>query len=343
MTKVLYKVLIFFALSGTLIFAYGCSSSPQKNPYRRKQESLLKDSEESFHILTIGTADSGGTMYPVGSAIADAISSHNNNIKVNISASNGSMTNVEEIIDGQIDLGLVSGDVAFLAYHGTEEFADEPATGLRVIAAVYSSTSNWLAPISSGLFYVHDLEGKRIAVGPQDSTTDFSARTALDTIGLDSSNTILKNFGLGSGGMEVKKGNLDALHGFAGIPINGLSELAETVPSRLLEYTDQELKEILSKNPYYYKAIIPANTYVGQLKDVETFGVKCLICVDEDMDEELVYNLTKVLDESRTQLAAVHPTMASMEDVNFMCHELPVPLHKGAKRYYEEAGYLDPS
>lgn len=60
----------------------------------------LPEVSTGLTVLTIGTADSGGTMYPVGNALAKVISEHDSNIKVNLSASNGSFTNVEWITGG---------------------------------------------------------------------------------------------------------------------------------------------------------------------------------------------------------------------------------------------------
>lgn len=76
-----------------------------------------------------------------------------------------------------------------------------------------------MAPESAGLTYVHDLNGKSAAIGPQGSTTDLSARIAIDVVGLGSSTTLV-NSGLGSGSVAVREGKLDAVHGFAGVPIS---------------------------------------------------------------------------------------------------------------------------
>ena len=331
MFRTIKREIIIFAFLVLLCFLSACTAGKTET---------FKESDGDLLILTIGTADSGGTMYPVGSAIAKAIGGSDEHIKVNISASNGSITNLEALKNGQIDLGLVSGDVAFCAYNGTEEFSGNANKGVRAIAAVYSSLSNWMAPDALGITYVHELIGKQISVGPKDSTTELSARTALAALGLNETNTAFQNYGLGSGGYEIEKGNVDAIHGFAGIPIAGLTQLSEKVPSRLLKYTGEELDQILSGNLYYYQTTIPANTYPGQSEDVKTFGVKCLICVSENTSEELVYLLTKILDESRPQLIKSHEAMAPMEQNSFMCQDLPIPLHPGAKRYYKDAGYL---
>lgn len=327
-------LLVFFTAvcgCGAGTFASPGSVSEEDGSYEKK----------GLQVLTIGTADSGGTMYPVGSALADAISSYDEQIKVNLSASNGSFTNVEGIVGGQFDMGLVSGDVALAAFLGKDEFEGQPVKKLRVIGAIYPSLSNWMALESEDLSYVHELLGRRIAIGPQGSTTDLSARIALQTAGITSSNTTLGNYGLGSGSQAVLKGSLDAVHGFAGIPIPGLAELAEAAPCRLLKYTPKELDEILSENVFYYKDVIPAGTYSGQTEDVETFGIKCLLCVSSDMDDELVYRLTKILDESKMQLAESHEALASLAQDNFLFRDLPIPLHPGAERYYVENGYLE--
>lgn len=338
--KLFQKFLALAFLSFTAIMC-GCSPELSESPaLGKKAEAFPEDS--SIRVLTIGTADSGGTMYPVGNAIAKVISEYDSSIKVNLSASNGSFTNVEWIEDGQIDMGLVSGDVAFAAYFGTDEFKGRPVKRLRAIGGIYTSVSNWMAPESSGLIYVHDLAGKSAAIGPQGSTTDISARIAIDAVGLNSADTTLVNSGLGSGSAAVQDGRLDAVHGFAGMPITGLTTLSQTIPCRLLKYTQEELREIISNNSFYYKVNIPAGAYPGQDEDIDSFGIKCLLCVDEGMDEELVYRITKILEESIPELSAGHESLASLSQKGFICNDLSIPLHKGAERYYLEAGYLEP-
>ena len=291
--------------------------------------------EEGLTVLTIGTADSGGTMYTVGSALAQAITNGDSSIKVNIGASTGSAMNVRGLVGGEIDLGLVSGDVAYAAYYGQDDFS-QPMESLRAVAALYVSTSNWIAPQSVGAEYVHDLVGKRIGVGPQESTTELSARTAVTVLGLDQGGTQLLNCGLGDGARMVEQGELDAIHGFSGAPVGGLKELAQNQPCQLLKYTQEELEAILAENQSYYPVVIPAGTYAGQEEDVDTFGVKCLLCVDVSMDEELVYSMTQALWESADIMGELYPAMSVLSDRDFLCEDLPIPLHDGAQRFYEE-------
>ncbi len=55
---------------------------------------------------------------------------------------------------------------------------------------------------------------------------------------------------------------------------------------------------------------IPAGTYNGQDENVATFGIKCLLCVSENMSDDLVYEITLILYENRDRLKDLHPALS---------------------------------
>ncbi len=112
------------------------------------------------------------------------------------------------------------------------------------------------------------------------------------------------------------------------------------MPCVFLGYTDAELDKVIEGNPSYYKTVIPAGTYPGQDADVPTFGVKCLVCVNVNMDEQTAYDFAKAIATNVPALVASHASMKSMEDPDFICNDLPIELHPGAAKYYQEAGML---
>ena len=59
----------------------GCSGSTSADA---RVNDHPNEADEELHVLTIGTADSGGTMYPVGSALASVLSGHDEQLKVNL-------------------------------------------------------------------------------------------------------------------------------------------------------------------------------------------------------------------------------------------------------------------
>ena len=80
-------------------------------------------------------------MYPVGKAISGVVEDSDSTLKLNVSASTGSAGNVRSLEQGSIDLGLVSGDVAFAAVNGSGEFKDAPFKGLGSSHATLSGAS----------------------------------------------------------------------------------------------------------------------------------------------------------------------------------------------------------
>lgn len=289
-------------------------------------------------ILTIGTADSTGTMYPVGAGVASVINDNVPGFKVNVETSKGSPANCVNIQQGNVDLATIAGDTALQAVQGLGNFEGQACPDVRALCGVYSSLSNWIALKESGLTMVNQLGGKNVAVGPEASTTEIAGLAGLAAAGAEPAEKV--NLGLGDGANEVGDGVRDAAHGFAGIPIGGQLSVAQTMDCVFLGYTDAELDAVIAGNPSYYKTVIPAGTYPGQDADVPTFGVKCLVCVNANMDEQTAYDFAKAIAENVPSLVAAHASMKSMEDPSFICNDLPIELHPGAAKYYQEAGML---
>lgn len=292
-------------------------------------------------IMTFGTADTGGSMYPAGAAVSQVWTNNVQGVKCNTQTSTGSFQNCQDVSTGEVDVAVATSDVVLNAYNGTSKFADiGKLDNLRVIGAVYTSVLSGVALKSSGLTYIHDLLGKRVAVGPAASATENATLAAFDAMGIDSSNTSLENLGLGDGADSVGDGILDAAFGFAGLPIGGQLNLAATKEIQVLDMTQEEIDKVLAGNAAYIQTKIPAGTYTGQDNDANTFGVKCLIIVTADMDADLVYDLCKAMNEHTEELAAGNALLKDMTDPSFLCTQMPIPLHDGAQKYYSEQGLI---
>ena len=292
-------------------------------------------------IMTFGTADTGGSMYPAGAAVSQVWTNNVEGVKCNTQTSTGSFQNCQDVSTGEVDVAVATSDVVLNAYNGTGKFADiGKLDNLRVIGAVYTSVLSGVTLKSSGLTYIHDLLGKRVAVGPAASATENATLAAFGVMGIDSSNTSLENLGLGDGADSVGDGILDAAFGFAGLPIGGQLNLAATKEIQVLDMTQEEIDKVLAGNAAYIQTKIPAGTYPGQDNDANTFGVKCLIIVTADMDADLVYDLCKAMNEHTEELAAGNALLKDMTDPSFLCTQMPIPLHDGAQKYYSEQGLI---
>ena len=292
-------------------------------------------------IMTFGTADTGGSMYPAGAAVSQVWTNNVQGVKCNTQTSTGSFQNCQDVSTGEGDVAVATSDVVLNAYNGTGKFADiGKLDNLRVIGAVYTSVLSGVALKSSGLTYIHDLLGKRVAVGPAASATENATLAAFDAMGIDSSNTSLENLGLGDGADSLGDGILDPAIGVAGQPHGGQRNLAATKEIQVLDMTQEEIDKVLAGNAAYIQTKIPAGTYTGQDNDANTFGVKCLIIVTADMDADLVYDLCKAMNEHTEEMAAGNALLKDMTDPSFLCTQMPIPLHDGAQKYYSEQGLI---
>lgn len=292
-------------------------------------------------IMTFGTADTGGSMYPAGAAVSQVWTNNVQGVKCNTQTSTGSFQNCQDVSTGEVDVAVATSDVVLNAYNGTGKFADiGKLDNLRVIGAVYTSVLSGVALKSSGLTYIHDLLGKRVAVGPAASATENATLAAFAAMDITKDNTSLENLGLGDGADSVGDGILDAAFGFAGLPIGGQLNLAATKEIQVLDMTQEEIDKVLAGNAAYIQTTIPAGTYTGQDNDANTFGVKCLIIVTADMDADLVYDLCKAMNEHTEEMAAGNALLKDMTDPSFLCTQMPIPLHDGAQKYYSEQGLI---
>lgn len=295
---------------------------------------VRKKGEAKATWLTVGTADAGGSMYANGSELAAAITERDEGLRFNLKASTGSPGNLRALLSGEVDLALITADIAAKA---REEAGGEE---LRSIAAIYPSVSHWMALRESGIDTVADLKGAAIVIGPEDSSTERASVAVLSELRFPEEGKYYYA-GIGRGAELVGRGEAKAVHALAGVPTPGLKKLASTKESVLLRYESADLEKILEEEPEYFPAVIPKGSYPGQEEDIPSFGVKCLLCVRADMDENLVYRLTELLYESLPELAATNPCFAGAEDKSFYLEDLPLPLHAGALRYYEEQGLTE--
>ena len=306
-------------------------------------EAPAKEYKYSGPRMTIGGADSTGTMYAAAAAVAMTFTNNINGLDVDPTTSSGSNENAKKVNNGDLELGMCSGDAALDAMNGTGKFAESGAqTHIRAIGGVYPSLSNWIALKSSGYTYLHDAANAHgtFGIGPSASTSESSALLGLQTVGITKDNATLVNETLGGGADKVADGTMLASTAFAGVPVGALANAANTKDCVLLGFTDEELDKICAANASYYKTVIPAGTYKGQDADVPTFGTKCLVICNESLGYDEAYQMAKTLYEQAEAMISGNKFFSEMKDKSFIATNLAIPLHPGAEAFYKEVGLI---
>ena len=135
----------------------------------------------------------------------------------------------------------------------------------------------------------------------------------------------------------LRAGTLDVGVISAGYPVPTI-EAAARAGLRFLNVDPLALERVREEYPFFLPLTIPPNTYSGQTAAVETIGVDNVLLCREDLDEELVYRLTRAFFEALPELAATHPS-AGLIDAD-LAPATAIPLHGGAARYYRERELL---
>ena len=290
-------------------------------------------------FFRIGTGGTGGTYYPVGGMIANAISTD----KINVSAvaTNGSVANVNGIVGGSMESGFSQADINAWAYTGTGIYEGKPKIEeLRVIANLFPESVHVIVRKGLGIKSLADLKGKRVSIDEPGSGTLVNARALLAAFGVTEKDIKPEYLKQVQSSEKLKDGSLDAYFQTTGYPQGTLSELAATNGFELLPIEGAVRDKIMAQFKFFAKDAIPDGAY-KDVKGVETIAVGAQWTTSSKQPDDLIYEITKALwsDKTRAALDTGHAKGKAIQKATAL-EGVGIPLHKGAEKYYREAGLL---
>ena len=296
---------------------------------------------QAQQFFRIGTGGTAGTYYPVGGAIANAISVPGKIVATAV-ASNGSVANVNGIVGGSMESGFSQSDVATWAQKGTGLYEGKPnVPGLRLIANLYPESLHVVVRKGAGIKTVADLKGKRVALDEPGSGTLINARAVLAAYGLKESDIKPEYIKPNQAGDKMKDGSLDAFFFTGGAPAGAIAELATAGGGiEILSIDGKEADALRASSGFFSVDVIAAETYKG-VGAVKTLAVGAQWVTSDKADAALVYDITKALFSEAAQkaLAAGHAKGKFITKENAV-KSAGIPFHPGAERFYKEMGLL---
>lgn len=289
--------------------------------------------------MSMATGGTSGTYYPYGGAIAGVWTKNLKGVTVTVETTGASVENMRLLNSKQAELAITQNDIADYAYNGTEMFK-EKITNYRGVAVLYPELLQLVVPGNSDIKTPKDLKGKRMSLGPAASGTEANTRQLLDAVGLTpkelSKAAYLSN---AEAGAAFKDRQLDAMQITGGIPFPTYQDISTLQDIRLIPIEGDVAQALMSKYKFFVPVTIPANTYKGQEKPVQTVAVMATLVAREDLDVDLVYWLTKTLIEKQPEVAQAHAKGKELSKESAV-KGLTVPWHPGAEKYYKEIGVL---
>ena len=291
---------------------------------------------QSFiNILTGGTS---GVYYPLGVAIGKIYSDRIANVKTQVQATKASVENLILLQQGRGELAFALGDSLKAAWEGDEDAGFKSRLNrLRTIGAIYPNYIQIVATADSGIKTLSDLKGKSLSVGAPKSGTELNSRAILAAAGMTYKNIGKVEYLPFAESVDLMKNRqLDATLQSAGLGVASLRDLSMSTDITVVSVP----KSIVDKiGPPFVPAMIPANTYTGQDKDVPTAAVVNYLVTSSAISDDLAYQMTRLIFESLPELATAHAAGKEIR-LETAAAGSPVPLHPGAIRYYRERGVM---
>jgi TRAP transporter TAXI family solute receptor len=122
-------------------------------------------------------------------------------------------------------------------------------------------------------------------------------------------------------------------------PASAVMDLASAREVKLVPVDDKTMDALKKANPGYNKLIIKAGTYPKQERDVPVIGYSTHVIAACDLPEDTVYRMTKAMAGNIDAMAAVVKSIDGVKPKD-MALDIGVPFHKGAAKFYKEAGAL---
>ena len=269
-------------------------------------------------VLTMGTGGTAGTYYAFGSEIATMWNRSDLDVEVTPLVTGASKANIVEVCDGGYQLGWSQNDTIFYA-----------------MAALYPEAVHLVVAADGDIKNIEDLKGKAVSIGAAGSGTSINALQILELAGLTTEDIKVQWLSFDESSTAFQNMTIDAFFVTAGIPNTGIISAAIKRPVRLISLTDEQMATLQEKYSFYVPVKVPAGTYEGQEPEVTIPSITATIIVAKDLDEELVYNLTKALFEKKGEMTHAK---AQVLDPAFAVEGIPCPIHPGAAKYFTEVG-----
>lgn len=283
--------------------------------------------------VRLTTGIPGASFHPLGAGLAVGYERALAPMRVEVQESPGSVRNVQALQRGSADIGFAFADVTYVAYVGQLLADPTPHDRLRGVAVLQLTPLHVLVRKGLRVKDIRDLWGKRIGSGPPGSGTAFTSGILMQAFGVGAGDVAAEPLPFNEASQRLVDGTLDAAFVSAGYPSEAV-DIATRAGAQMLTVQGPTISALRTAYPFLRLTFIPAHTYPGHSEPVATVGVDSLLLCRADLDEELVYQLTKALFDMLPELSTDLSSLQLM-DID-RAPATPIPLHRGAARYYRE-------
>jgi TRAP transporter TAXI family solute receptor len=289
-------------------------------------------------FISVGTAPAGAAFNPVGSAICEVINENRGELNwtANAEATGGSMENIRLLTQDKLQFSMSNASITYFAVRGTEGW--EQKHEVRSVMSLFPNIAMFVTLDNSEVRSIADLKGKRVYIGPEGAGFEYFINPILNEHGLKITDLEVR-YGTQLEATEMlSDGTVVAAMLGGGLPNPAITQLAQGNAIRFLPYDEAAKQGLLEQFPFYSAVTVPGGTYKGV--DAEFAGMSvgwAHLIAHQSLDEEVVYQFTKLLWENREKVATRNRAAAGIKPES-AAQNNGVPYHPGAEKYFREIG-----
>lgn len=301
----------------------------------------IKATAQERVFLTLASGSPGGAYYPLGGGMSVVIQKTVPGFRCAAESTGASVENSRLVGNGDSDMGMVMGSVAYNATQGKAPF--EKKYDIVSLFQMYPAPQHLVTTTKSGIRKIADLKGKKVSIDVPGSGASVMSRIILEEAGFNLAKDLtIANLSQSESVQALKDGVVDAVFFNFAFPGSAVMDLAATRDIVLVPIEQKLADQIIKKYPYYVKIVIPAKTYAKVDYDVLCLGDSNLLIANKKMKDDVAYKVVKAIfsnvREGQWALINVHPVAAQLTPQNAV--NSPLPLHPGAAKYFKEIGAL---
>jgi uncharacterized protein len=289
--------------------------------------------------VTFMTGPQGGSWIPLGGALKGLW--EKNVPGLNITQTPGAgIANVRGIDENKAHIGLANSNTTVDGIQGRAPYPKQVSKVCQ-LANLYPQYFQVVALANSGINSFADLKGKSLVAQPKGNSAELVTEMVLKFNGMTYQSLSKVNFQAAytDAVSMMKDGHVQVFTLGTTAPASAIMDLASARDVKLVPVDDATMGKFKQVNPGYNKLVIKAGTYPKQDRDVPVIGYSTHVVVACDLPENTVYQMTKTMADNVPAMAAVVKAIDGITAKD-MAMDIGVPLHKGAAKFYKEAGAL---
>ena len=289
--------------------------------------------------VTFMTGPQGGSWIPLGGALKGMWEKSVSGLSITQTPGAG-IANVAGIEAGKAQIGLANSSTTVDGLEGRPPYKSK-VTKVCQVANLYPQYFQVVALKDANVNSFNDLKGKALVTQPKGNTGELLTALVLQLNGMSYQSLSKANFqaGYNDAVSMMKDGHVQIFTLGTTAPASAVMDLASARDVSLVPVDDATMNKLKQMNPGYNKLIIKAGTYPKQDKDVPVIGYSTHIVAACDLPENTVYQMTKAMAQNVPAMAAVVKAIDGITPKD-MALDIGVPFHKGAAKFYKEAGAM---